>query len=149
MRGRFGICGAVVVLAASVALADQTGYEALLNWADLPNAKTGIVARLASSYDRSGGNYDYNHYQWPEGFLDSGAQTEESIATVVTEIAGAGILTRFWMPHAAANTGFNIKITVDEAAPSEAIIDTTSDAFLSGGYGYFQGQMVRTLVGGR
>ena len=60
--------GLALAFHAALALADRNGYESLANWSSLPDAKPGVVAHLASSYDRSGANRDYNHYLLPEGF---------------------------------------------------------------------------------
>ncbi|HUU90438.1 MAG TPA: DUF2961 domain-containing protein, partial [Phycisphaerae bacterium] len=105
-------------------------YEALSDWNSLAELKTGITAGIASTYDQSGGNLDYNWYEWPEGFQDSRLQVEESIPTRVVTLAGPGILSRFQMPHAAANGAFTLKMTVD----GTLAIDTNSDAFLDGSY---------------
>lgn len=129
------ICGLFV----SESLAKRTGYESLLNWGELPKVKTGITAGLVSSYDRNAGNQDYNYYLFPEGFQTS------DVGTIVTELAGPGIITRFWMPHATANMGFPIKMTIDGVV----IIDTNSNTLLDGAYSYITSPLVQTLVGGQ
>lgn len=128
------------------------GYEALSDWNNLPELKTGITAGIVSTYDQGGGNLDYNWYEWPEGFQDSTLQVEESIPTRIVTLAGPGILTRFQMPHAAANQSFTVKMTVDGAV----VINTNSDAFLDGSYlGGLYGDaggkspLVNTLIGGQ
>ena len=123
----------------SAALGALTGYEPLKDWNDLALAKTGVTAGLASSYDRLGANDDYNYYLSPEG------RQTGNVETVVTELEGPGVLTRFWMPHAAANAGFTVRIIVDGVVQ----IDTNSNVFLDGAYGYVQSPLVRTLVGGQ
>ncbi|MCK4625552.1 MAG: DUF2961 domain-containing protein [Phycisphaerae bacterium] len=133
---------AVVLLFASIALGASHGYEALSEWSSLPAAKTGITAGLASSYDRTGGNLDFNYYESPTGH-----QTGDVDPVTVATITGPGVITRFWMPHAAANKGFNVKMYVDGAVTP--VIDTNSNTFLDGGYGYFQSPLVGTLVGGQ
>ncbi len=145
LQFRLGFFLAGALLCASVSTGAAHGYEALSEWSSLPDAKTGIVAGMASSYDRSGGNLDFNHYLWPTGYQDSSQQTEPSIPTIVAEIEGPGVLTRFWMPHAAADKAFVLKMTIDETT----VIDTDSDAFLGGSYGYFQDPLVGTLLGGQ
>ena len=65
---------------------------------------------MASSYDRSGGNNDWNQYQSPTGHLSDSYNNED---VIVTELTGPGVLTRFWMPHAAANEGFPVKVYID------------------------------------
>jgi len=137
----FTVRAAIILLgsAGPAAGAELTGYEALANWNDLPRAKTGIVAGLASSYDRTDGNDDFNYYESPEGH-----QTTE-LDTVVVTLPGPGVITRFQMPHAAANAAFPVKITVDGVLR----IDTDSDALLGGSYGYMTGPLVQTLIGGQ
>jgi len=116
------------------------GYEALSDWLSLPCAKTGVQAGLASSYDRSGGNDDFNYYEWPIG-----PQTEDVAPVTVTTLEGPGIITRFWMPHATADEAFDVRMTIDGAL----LIDTDSDTLLGGDYGYFGGPLVSTLTGGQ
>jgi hypothetical protein len=123
----------------SIAEATLNGYESLANWNDLPKAKKGVTSGIASSYDRQGGNSDYNYYLQPAGF-----QTTD-VNTIVTELTGPGIITRFWMPHATANVAFPIKITID----SNTVIETNSNAFLDGTHSYITSPFVYTLVGGQ
>ena len=139
MRRRFWLGLVAWATLQSTALAALTGYESLGNWNDLPLAKTAVTAGLASSYDREGGNFDYNYYLWPEDWQTGDAET------VITELAGPGLITRFQMPHAAANQGFTVRMIVDGTVR----IDTTSDTFLGGAYGYAQAPLVQTLVGGQ
>ncbi|KKM59101.1 hypothetical protein LCGC14_1548560 [marine sediment metagenome] len=131
--------GLLVVLSWAAQGAEITGYEPLSDWADLPRAKTDVRAGMASSYDPLGGNLDFNYYQWPEGH-----RTDDT-PTIVTEIQGPGVITRFWMPHAAANAGFPVKISIDGVL----LIDTNSDSLLGGSYGYMNGPLVQTLIGGQ
>jgi hypothetical protein len=69
---RFGLsimaCLGLFVAAANAQL---TGYEDLVDLSRLPMARSGRSISLASSYDRSGANDDYNNYQSPAGFQDS------------------------------------------------------------------------------
>ncbi len=127
-------------------------YEALSHWTDLAELKAGITAGIVSTYDRDGGNNDFNWYEWPEGFQDSKLQEEASLATRIVTLTGPGVLTRFQMPHAAADEAFTVKMTVDGTVR----IDTNSDAFLDGSYlGGLYGDaggkspLVNTLVGGQ
>lgn len=155
MAVRSFVCLLVLVSVAfwpSAVCAQLHGYEALSDWNSLPELKTGITAGIASTYDQGGGNLDFNWYEWPEGFQDSKLQVEESIPTRIVTLAGPGILTRFWMPHAAADEAFTVKMTVDGAV----VIDTNSDAFLDGSYlGGLYGDaggkspLVNTLIGGQ
>ena len=129
-----------VVCAASAARpAELTGYEPLADWASLPRAQTGVVAGLVSSYDRSGGNDDFNQYESPEG-LQTG-----NVETIVATLAGPGVLTRFWMPHVAAGAGFPVRITID----GTTVIDTDSKALLSGSYAHMAAPLVGSLIGGQ
>lgn len=124
------------------ALAEFTGYESLSDWQSLCRSKSGTVTGLASSYDRTGRNYDFNYYQDPEGF-----QTEVVDPVTAATITGPGVLTRFWMPHASANAAFNIRMYVDGAL--DPAIDTDSNLLLGGDYGYFDSPLVSTLLGGQ
>jgi hypothetical protein len=119
--------------------ADINGYDALANWLDLPNDKTDRTPGIASSYDRSGGNNDYNYYYQPTG-LQTG-----DVNTVIAELTGPGMITRFWMPHATANAVFPIKITVD----GTVVVNTNSNTFLDGLYSYFKPPLIYTLAGGQ
>jgi len=156
MAVRSFVCPLVLVFVAfwpSAVCAQLHGYEALSDWNSLPELKTGITAGIASTYDRDGGkDQDYNWYEWPEGFQDSKLQGEESIPTRIVTLAGPGVLTRFQMPHAAANQAFTVKMTVDGTVR----IDTNSDVFLDGSYlGGLYGDvggkspLVNTLIGGQ
>jgi len=132
---------AIVLLAAASAASGQvTGYEALSDWGSLPMAKIGITAGLASSYDRTGGNRDYNQY---EGSTEMEANEIDPVTVVTLE--GPGVITRFWMPHAAANSAFTVKMTID----GQVEINTDSNTLLDEGYGYMQGPLVTTLIGGQ
>jgi len=119
------------------------GYELLSDWSSLPTAKTGLRAGLASSYDRAGGNYDYNHYESPTGLLNGDADND--IDTVVTTLEGPGVITRFWMPHASADEAMPVRITVDGVLA----IDTDSNTLLGGDFGYMTAPLVSTLLGGQ
>jgi hypothetical protein len=156
MRMAARIAFALLAVSATGAAAERTGYEALADWDNLPAAKTGVAAGLISSYDRAGGNDDYNHYEYPTGLRTDDV---DAILTPVdglgqTTLLGPGVLTRFWMPHAAAEVPFPVKITIDGAAPQ---IHTDSDTLLGGAYGQppnpatdlFSGPLVATLVGGQ
>lgn len=139
MKRLFLRLATVLALSASAVSGALHDYESLLNWADLPRDKSGGTVGLASSYDRAGQNLDFNHYLEPEGW-----QTTET-DTVVTELTGPGIITRFWMPHAAANEDFTVRMIVDGVTQ----IDTNSDVYLGGDYGYADSPLVSTLVGGQ
>ena len=155
MAVRSFVCPFVLLFVAlwpSAVCAQLHGYEALSDWNSLPELKTGITAGIAGTYDQGGGNLDYNWYEWPEGFQDSKLQVEENIPTRVVTLTGPGVLTRFQMPHAAANQAFTVKMTVD----GTVVIDTNSDAFLDGSYlGGLYGDaggkspLVNTLIGGQ
>ena len=155
MAVRSFVCPFVLLFVAlwpSAVCAQLHGYEALSDWNSLAEFKPGITAGIVSTYDRDGGNRDYNWYEWPEGFQDSMLQVEESIPTRIVTLAGPGVLTRFQMPHATANQAFTVKMTVDGTVR----IDTNSDAFLDGLYlGALYGDaggkspLVNTLIGGQ
>jgi len=157
MRVAARITLALLAVSATAAAAERTGYESLADWNYLPSARTGVMAGLISSYDRAGGNDDYNHYEYPTGLRTDDVDT---ILTPVdglgqTVLLGPGVVTRFWMPHAAAEVPFPVKITIDGAAAPQ--IDIDSDTLLGGAYGQppnpatdlFSGPLVGTLVGGQ
>jgi len=118
-----------------------------------------MTAGLASSYDRAGANMDWNHYESPAGHLNAydvndPDNDDHDIVTTVTTLTGPGVITRFWMPHATADSGaggvFPVKITVD----GTLAIDTDTDALLGGTYNaantaLFKGPLVTTLIGGQ
>jgi len=146
----------LLLLLAGHAPAQFTGYEFLSDWGALPNAKTGMTPGLASSYDREGWNRDWNNYENPSGFLYSydDPHLYDDIDVVIAELTGPGVITRFWMPHAAANFGaggvFPVTITVD----GTVVIDTDTDILLGGNYAatdpaLFKGPLVSTQVGGQ
>lgn len=128
----------LVLLTARFSLA-LTGYESLANWNDLPRCKAGVTAGLASSYDRAGGNADYNQYLSPVGL-----QTTDC-STVVTDLAGPGLITRFWMPHATANAAYSLRVIIDGLVR----IDANSNALLDGHVAYMADPLVQTLLGGQ
>lgn len=118
------------------ARADYDPYQPLADWNSLPSPKV-VSAGMASSYDRTGGNNDYNNY--------------ESLAVyprLVTELDGPGVLTRFWMPHLAAAGNTNIRVIID----GTVVIGNTSSAILGGTDGSgptLRSPFVQTLVGGQ
>ena len=124
----------------SVALGEFNGYEALSDWESLSSYKGQMVAGMASSYDRTGGNLDINNYESPTGFQDQALNP----VTVVT-VDGPGVLTRFWMPHYVANRAFDVRMYVDGVLA----INTNSDDLLGGQFGYMTSPLVSTLVGGQ
>ena len=127
-------------LGAATAHAD-TGYGEYVAWADWARRTPGVLAGLASSYDRSGGNDDYSHYEWPEGLIE-----DEIICTAKT-IDGPGIIYRFWMPHLTANQVFVVRMYFDnEPTPR---IDTTSDVIFAESFSYFTAPFVDTCAGGQ
>ncbi|MBP7936091.1 MAG: DUF2961 domain-containing protein [Phycisphaerae bacterium] len=132
------VCAVTISVLAAVG-ADLTGYESLADWSALPNPKVGMVAGLASSYDRAGANNDFSQFESPVGLVTS------DVNTVVKTITGPGVLTRFWMPHACADEAFTVKLTID----GTLLIDTTSNVILGGSFGYMQNPLVRTLIGGQ
>jgi hypothetical protein len=123
----------------AVCHAQIQGYEFLASWNDLPRAKTAFVAGLASSYDRSSADEDSNQYLRPEGFQC------DDVDTVIAEVPGPGLITRFWMPHRTADQAFAVRLVIDGMLR----IDTTSDVLLGGQYGYFRAPLVQTRIGGQ
>ncbi|MDP6637001.1 MAG: DUF2961 domain-containing protein [Phycisphaerae bacterium] len=130
-----------VMSVVSAADADINGYELLSDWNLLPQARLGVQAGLASSYDRNGGNYDYNHYE----STGSVRQTADVDPVTVVTLDGPGVITRFWMPHRAADLEFKVKVLLDDVV----VIDSTSRELLGGGYGYIDGALGSTMLGGQ
>ena len=117
------------------------GYDDYTAWADWARLRVGARAGLASSYDRSGGNADYSHYEWPEGLI------REEVAATVKTINGPGVIYRFWMPHLTSNRVFVVRMYFDgEQTPR---IDTTSDVLFRGEFSYFKPPLVNTCAGGQ
>ncbi|MHC4742211.1 MAG: DUF2961 domain-containing protein [Planctomycetota bacterium] len=117
------------------------GYNAYTSWEDWARLRIGSRTGLASSYDRSGGNDDFSHYEQP-----SGIRTENEIVTAKT-ITGPGIIYRFWMPHMPAKRNFIVRMYFDgEETPR---IDTNSVELLGGSFGYFSWPLVYTCSGGQ
>lgn len=123
------------------AAAGHLGYESYTDWIGWARLRLGDQAGLASSFDRSGGNYDFSHYEYPEGLI-----RDPVVATIKT-IQGPGMIHRFWMPHLTAKQGFVVRMYFDgEETPR---IDTTSDLLLAQGYAYFVAPFVDTCAGGQ
>ena len=142
VRGRIGVLRIVVgfAIGAASASADpiHANYTDWLGWARLDTTRR---AGLASSYDRSGGNADYNHYESPAGLV------LDPVPAIIKTIIGPGFITRFWMPHRTANQSFVVKLFFDgETTPR---IDTTSDVLFAGNYSYFTPPFVDTSAGGQ
>ena len=132
------LCILSVALAAD---ADVNGYELLSDWSMLPQARLGVQAGLASSYDRNGGNSDHSHYE----STGSVRQTTDVDPVTVVTLDGPGVITRFWMPHGTADEEFKVKVLLDDVV----VIDTTSKDLLSGDYGYMDGSLGSTMLGGQ
>lgn len=117
------------------------GYESFTDWLGWAELRRGVSARLASSYDRTGGNRDYSYYESPEGAL-----IDPQPVTVKT-IDGPGIIYRFWMPHCMAKRRFEVEMYFDgEQTPR---IDTDSEQIMEGNYGYFAEPFINTVAGGQ
>ncbi len=101
------------------------GLDTLLHWDQLPRVKPDILTDQASSYDRSGGNADYNHYDQPPGI-----QWPDVDPVVIRDMSGPGVITRMWMPRATALAAFKLRVFFDnEPAPR---IDTFTHNFYWG-----------------
>jgi hypothetical protein len=124
-----------------IARADN-GYEALSDWSALPNIRAGEFPGLASSYNRGGDTInDYNNF-------DNGNALQPDDLKLVRQITGPGLITRFWMPHLAANNSAPIRVFVD----GQLLIDTNSVAMLGGTYGpgpQFRTPFLQTRIGGQ
>ncbi len=141
------------ILGLQTAHAEFTGYENLSDWNSLSTARTGIIAGLASSYDRAGGNADYNQYESPTGLLNT-YPDDDNIETTVVTLTGPGVLTRFWMPHACADAGANGVIPVKIFIDGQLLINTDTNLMLQGDYlasdtSLFKSPLVQTLIGGQ
>jgi hypothetical protein len=144
--GRVSVCLAGV-LAAGGAGAQVTGYELLGDWSALARSKQHLQIGLASSYDRSGGNDDRNQYLSPPGALND--PEHDGITVVAAEADGPGMITRFWMPHATANAGANGILPLRIFLDGQLAIDTDVNQYLDGQYGYVNGPLTDTFVGGQ
>ncbi len=131
-----------IFIAAGICHAQEiTVYDPYIDWSSWAKLKINTSAGLASSYDRTSGNSDYNYYEEPNGF-----RTNNEIVTAKT-IQGPGVIYRFWMPHLAAKSNFLVRMYFDgELTPR---IDTKSLTLLSGTYSYFQSPLVNTFAGGQ
>jgi hypothetical protein len=131
-----------IVLMSSYAFADSPiSYESYADWEDLCRLRLGAQAGLASSYDRSGGNSDWSHYEYPEGLIG-----DERVCTVKT-IQGPGVIYRFWMPHYMARNHYVVRMYLDgETTP---LIDTESNTIFDGLFTYFSEPLITTVAGGQ
>jgi len=117
------------------------GYEALSSWEDWSRLKVGAQSGLASSYDRSGGNYDWDHYEYPEGLI------EEEVLCTIKIIQGPGIIYRFWMPHYMARNHYVVRMYFD--GETTARIDTESNTIFDGLFECFSEPLIITVAGGQ
>ncbi len=137
----------VVVVAGAMSLAlpcvgeEFGGYDAYSDWEGWARVRRGEVAGLASSWDRTGANFDFSQYESPAGLI------LDDRPTTAATIEGPGIVWRFWMPHLTANRDFAVRMYFDgEATPR---IDSDSIALLSGPFSYFGAPLVTTSAGGQ
>ncbi len=117
------------------------GYDAYTQWRQWARLRVAVEAGLASSYDRTGENSDWSHYEFPLGLL-----TEEVVATVKT-IDGPGMIYRFWMPHIMAKNDYVVRMYFD--GEGTAGIDTNSIAVMGGTFSYFSEPLITTCAGGQ
>ncbi len=148
----FRVCAIAILVLSAAAWGQVTGYEALTDWGALPLDKTDTTAGLSSSYARDGGNRDWNWY--PGSSRQLNEAEDHGIAVTLLDIQGAGVLNRYWMPHATANKTRRLTITVDDGLSTEAVITTWTDPFLYGADGsphaaLFEGPLVPTAAGGQ
>jgi hypothetical protein len=116
-------------------------YEAYTAWEDWARLRLGVESSLASSYDRSGGNADYSHYESPPGLIT------EDVNAIVKTIEGPGVIYRFWMPHVMARRHFVVRMFFD--GEETARIDTDSTAIMGGAFTYFAAPLITTCAGGQ
>jgi hypothetical protein len=130
------------VLTSSYAFADfPISYESYTDWEDLPRLRLGAQAGLASSYDRSGGNSDWSHYEYPEGLIE-----DERVCTMKT-IQGPGVIYRFWMPHYMGRHHYVVRMYFD--GETTARIDTESNTIFDSLFYYFSEPLITTCAGGQ
>jgi hypothetical protein len=129
------------VLGPSASSRGADGYGDYLAWESWARVVPGEDAGLASSWDRTGGSIDANHYEEPQGLV------LDDRDTVAATLAGPGIIYRFWMPHRAAATPFAVRMYFDgETTPR---IQSDSGELLGGSHGYFAAPLVTTAAGGQ
>jgi len=150
MRNLVFIGVAVAFACCNVVTAQVTGYENIIDWANLPAVKGQITSHMASSYARDGSNEDWNWY--PDYDRQLNELEDNNLPVTLLDVEGAGVLTRYWMPHATANGGRDLKITVD----GQYEIYTNTDDFLGGNYSVpggdqdlFKSPLVQTVAGGQ
>lgn len=136
------LVGLLVGFFGQICLADiLIGYENFTNWLGWAELRRGSSCRLASSYDRTGGNRDYSYYEYPEGAL------VEPNEVIIKTIDGPGVIYRFWMPHCMARREFEVEMFFDgEQTPT---IDTDSTRIMEGDYSYFNEPFITTFAGGQ
>jgi len=134
---------ALLLLLAPPVIRAQTfgGYGDYTDWKGWARVSPGSQAGLASSYDRAGGDYDFNQYEYPPGWIQGDRPT------VAATLKGPGIIYRFWMPHRIAYDGFHLRMYFDgETSPR---IDAESEQILGGTFAYFSAPLVTTFAGGQ
>jgi hypothetical protein len=127
----------------STTAAAQTagGYGDYVDWKGWARVATLERPGLASSWDRTGGIIDYNHYESPPG------QIWGDLDVTAATLKGPGIIYRFWMPHRIAAQPFEIRMYFDgETTPR---IATDSHQILEGTFSYFTAPLVTTFAGGQ
>ncbi|HET6250964.1 MAG TPA: DUF2961 domain-containing protein [Tepidisphaeraceae bacterium] len=132
LRSSWVVCAASLLAINFIARADTLDpYDALANWNNLPLAKTGVTAGLFSSVDlnSSDPNATYNDSGNYAGYNNTGSQIVIDPNTglyVVGALSGPGEITRFWMPHANANSAGTVKIFLDvNLADPNATLNST------------------------
>ena len=135
------VAAALTVVCAAAAAGAQPGYEEYADWEGWARLRRMEQTGLASSYDRTGENEDYSHYEYPPGLV------LDPVTCTVKTLQGPGVIRRFWMPHLTANRSFVVRMYFDnEPTPR---IDTTSDILLNEGFSYFTSPLVTTCAGGQ
>ncbi|MCA9757857.1 MAG: DUF2961 domain-containing protein [Candidatus Eisenbacteria bacterium] len=117
------------------------GYGDYVDWEGWARVSEVDRAGMASSVDPLGSRYDYNHYEYPTGWILSDRDV------VAATIHGPGIIYRFWMPHRSALTPFYVRMYFDgETNPR---IDSDTDEILSANFSFFSDPLVTTFAGGQ
>ena len=126
------------------------GFEQMLDWDRLPELHTDVRWVYATSYDRTGGNADWDNFITEPLCDDNGQPVYCPGQTVVQmEAEGPGQITRIWNPREAGDGPIEIRVYLDgETSPT---IDTTLGEFYGltgGGYQQFVAPFVQVSGGG-
>jgi len=142
VKRQIGFCCIFILMLVSLCLsAVPLGYESYTEWDKLPQLRLGAKSGLASSYDRTGANEDWNWYEWPED------QVHTETTCTIKIIQGPGIIYRYWKPHCMAIKPYPVRMYFDdELVPT---IDTNCISIFNNQFSYFDAPFVDTCAGGQ